>query len=96
MIHDIAGPCPVHPLTVASVTYQDSAASPLPEFCRLPRSGQRCSISGLSRSKLNELILGHAPAVRSVVLRKRGATRGVRLIEAASLVQFLRRQQPQD
>lgn len=64
----------------------------LPEFLRLPASGLRCPVSGLTRSALNELILGDAPPVRSVVLRKRGAVRGVRLIDTASLLDYLHRQ----
>lgn len=95
MLTDITGPRPAQLTTVAPVTCQDRTGSPVPEFCRLPRSGQRCPISGLSRSKLNELILGPRPAVKSVVLRNRGTIRGIRLIDVASLLQFLR-QQPQD
>ena len=95
MINDIAGRGSANPTTTVPVVYADKAGQLLPEFLRLPRSGQRCPVSGLSRSKLNELILGSKPAVKSVVLRKRGTTRGIRLIDAASLVQFLR-QQPLD
>ncbi len=92
MLTDITGPRPVQPMTVAPVTYPERAASPMPEFCRLPRSGQRCMISGLSRSKLNELILGSSPAVKSVVLRKRGTTRGIRLINVSSLLDYIHQQ----
>ena len=61
----------------------------LPEFIRLPRSSERCQISGLSRAGLNNLILGPNPPVRSVCLRKRGALRGVRLIVVQSLIEYL-------
>ena len=66
-----------------------------PEFLRLPKSGTRCPVCGLSRSKLNQLILpselnGHRPPVRSVSLRKRGAVRGVRLIATDDLLAYLR------
>jgi hypothetical protein len=61
----------------------------VPEFIRLPRSPDRCPFSGLSRSALNELILGANPPVKSVVMRKRGAVRGVRLIDYGSLVSYL-------
>ena len=66
-----------------------------PEFLRLPKSGTRCPVTGLSRSKLNQLILpselnGHRPPVRSVSLRKRGAVRGVRLIATDALLAYLR------
>lgn len=62
---------------------------PSPEFIRLPKSPHRCPFSGLSRSALNDLILGTNPPVRSVVVRKRGAVRGIRLIDYASLVRYL-------
>ena len=51
-----------------------------PEFTRLPKAGTRCRLCGLSRATLNELILGARPKVRSVVLRKAGHIRGIRLI----------------
>ena len=66
-----------------------SQASHGPEFIRLPKSPQRCPFSGLSRSALNVLILGTNPPVRSVVVRKRGAVRGIRLIDYASLIKYL-------
>ena len=68
-----------------------------PEFIRIPRIGEKCSVTGLCRSKLNQLILpceenGHRPPVRSVSLRKRGAVRGVRLIPTDELVAYLRQE----
>ena len=46
-----------------------------PEFVRLPRAGQRCPLTGLSRSAINTLVLPTAenhfqPPVRSFVLRR--------------------------
>ena len=73
-----------------------SAASPTrPEFVRLPKPGTLCPWTGLSRSKLNELILpsplnGYRPPVRSVSLRNRGQIRAVRLISFDSLLTYLR------
>ena len=66
-----------------------------PEFIRLPKPGTLCPWTGLSRSKLNELILpsplnGHRPPVRSVSLRNRGQIRAVRLINFDSLMAYLR------
>ncbi len=74
------------------------ASQPLPvrpEFVRLPKPGILCAWTGLSRSKLNELILPCAgnsfrPPVSSKVLRKSGAVRGVRLIILESLLAHLR------
>lgn len=68
--------------------------APKPEWLRLPAPGARCRFTGLSRSTLNELtIAGPAndgvPPVKSVVLRKRGALRGIRLISFDSLMGYL-------
>ncbi len=65
-----------------------------PEFIRLPKPGETCPHTGLTRSFLNALILptelnNRKPPVRSVSLRKKGSVRGVRLIVYASLMQFL-------
>ena len=64
------------------------------EWSRLPRSGDRDPLCGLSRSTLNELILpcagnSHRPPVRSIVVKKRGAMRGIRLIHVPSLSSYL-------
>lgn len=64
----------------------------LPEFVRLPKSGQRCPWTGMSRASLNELILGPGAPVSSVVLRRAGASRGIRLIHLASLLNHLHQQ----
>src|SRR5687768_78751 len=58
-----------------------------PIYLRLPKAGERCFYTGLTRSKLNSLILGPAPVVksRSVKGRGLGAKRGVRLIQLDSL-----------
>jgi hypothetical protein len=64
------------------------------EWTRLPRSGERNPICALSRSTMNELVLPCAannfrPPVRSIVIKKRGATRGIRLIHVPALIDFL-------
>lgn len=69
-----------------------------PEFIRLPKAGTLCPYSGLTRSKLNELVLPCAannfkPPVKSVCLRKKGATKGVRLIVYKSLMEYLHAQE---
>lgn len=58
-----------------------------PVFVRLPRPKSRCAITGLSRSSLNDLIT--AGKIRAVKLRKRGAVRGIVLINRQSLLDFL-------
>ena len=65
-----------------------------PEWLRLPRSRSKCPYSGLSRSTLNQLVLpcpanDGKPPVRSVVVRQRGALRGIRLINFDSLMTHL-------
>lgn len=64
------------------------------EYMRLPRAGERDPVFGLSRTVLNELILpcegnDFRPPVRSVVLRKRGAQTGIRLIDLDSMRAYL-------
>lgn len=67
------------------------------EFMRLPPPGQQDPIFGLKRSYLNLLILpcrenGFRPPVKSIVLRRTKAKKGVRLIEIASLRAYIRQQ----
>jgi|SRR5262249_30848655 len=80
----------------SAATAANVAAPILPEFIRLPRPGMLCNWTGLSRSKLNELILPCAandfkPPVRSSCLRRKGAVKGARLINLQSLLEHLRR-----
>jgi hypothetical protein len=84
---------PGSPATGAAVVPTASPARP--EFVRLPKPGTLCPWTGLSRSKINELILpsslnGHRPLVRSISLRNRGQIRAVRLINFDSLMGYLR------
>ncbi|MBS0657910.1 MAG: hypothetical protein JSR82_06645 [Verrucomicrobia bacterium] len=76
-----------------------------PEFIRLPpptRKGgppaQYCRWTGLSRAKLNQLILpgphnDHRPPVKSHCLRSPGCAKGVRLIHLESLLAYIRSQE---
>lgn len=66
-----------------------------PDFIRLPLPGARCRFTGLSRSTLNELTIpspanDNRPEVKSVLLRKRGSARGIRLISYCSLISYPR------
>ena len=90
----VSGQTTVDPVSVtpASVTIQRD-----PEWVRLPKTGTLCPYTGLTRSKLNELILpcpanGHKPLVRSVCLRQRGKVKGVRLVFFDSLLDYIRQQ----
>ena len=61
---------------------------PTPEFIRLPKPGARCPYCGLTRSHLYTLC--QEGKIESIVLRKRGRQRGVRLIAFDSLIGYLR------
>ena len=68
-----------------------------PEFIRLPKTGTLCPYTGLTRSKLNELVLAcpaneYKPQVKSVCLRQKGAIKGIRLVVFESLLNYLRQQ----
>jgi Recombinase len=65
-----------------------------PVYIRLPKPGEKCPITGLSRAKLNELVLPNErnhfnPPVASKSLRKAGAQKGVRLVLLESLMNYL-------
>ena len=65
-----------------------------PEWIRLPPPGQRCQHCGLSRSALNQLILGNPTnggraQVVSFCLRQRGSRTGIRLISYDSLRSYI-------
>ena len=81
--------------TTTAPVQADAQPSITPEFIRLPKPGTLCRWTGLSRSKLNELILpsplnSFKPPVRSLSLRNRGQVKAVRLIVLDSLLGYLR------
>ena len=85
-----AGALTASPVAVPTVT----AVARDPEWIRLPKTGTLCPYSGLSRSKLNELVLpcpanDFKPPVKSIVLRRKGAVKGCRLISYSALIFFL-------
>jgi len=61
----------------------------LTEYIRLPRSGERCPRTGLYRGSYCDLIFCDPPRIKSVVVKKPGATRGVRLVHWPSLKAYL-------
>ena len=78
----------------APIQQVETSTTVKPEFIRLPKSGNRCPHTGLSRSKMNQLVLpckenDFKPPVESKVLRKRGTIRGTRLIVFDSLMGYL-------
>jgi hypothetical protein len=63
-------------------------------WIRLPRPSSRCPVSGLSRSTLAELVRpcernAYTPPVESRLLKRKGAARGVLLINRVSLLAFI-------
>jgi hypothetical protein len=67
-----------------------------PEYLRLPKPYERCRFTGLSRPTLEELCIPSArndykPPVKSLLLKKRGAIRGIRLVNLDSLLSYLRK-----
>ncbi len=81
------------PKTVQRLEAGERASEHKPEFIRLPKGGL-CPWTGLSRAKMNELILPCSynefnPPVKSVCLRKPGASKGARLVHLKSLLDYL-------
>lgn len=67
-----------------------------PVWLRYPKPPARCPVTNASRSTLYEWTVACAannyrPYVRSVVIKKPGAVRGIRLIHRQSLLDFLDR-----
>jgi hypothetical protein len=69
-----------------------------PLYIRLPKPGQLCPLTGMTRSALNELILAsernnYQPPVESKSLRKREGGKGTRLIVWRSLKAYLQQRE---
>lgn len=60
--------------------------SQLGEWARIPLA---CSISGLSRSTLYAHFDISGGGIKTASIRKRGATRGIRLVSLSSLSEFV-------
>lgn len=72
----------------------EKSGSVLPVYVRLPRSGHRCQLTGLSRSSLDLLVLpcpanGYRARVKSIVVKQPETVRGPRLILVESLLAHL-------
>src|SRR5262249_42567609 len=90
MIDDYLKKAAVGAVSTADPVPPPANGAPSIEFLRLPPPGRLCPYTGLSRSYLNLLILpceqnAYKPPVKSFVLRKRGARKGVRIISYPSL-----------
>jgi hypothetical protein len=65
-----------------------------PEWIRLPKPRERCPYCSLSRTSLSELVVpspanDFRPPVKSIVKKWPRATRGIRLINLRSLLDYL-------
>ena len=94
MVHnkpDAAGNSQQHELTTAPMTVLDptNRVALLPVWIRLPKPGDSDPITSLPRSSMWELVQRSKGKIRTVSLRKPGATKGTRLIHLASLLDFL-------
>jgi hypothetical protein len=81
-------------LSIMNIEVPKIALDRFPAFIRVPRSGSRCPISNLTRTAIDKLTRAQPdndfrPPVKSRVLKARGATRGVRLVEVQSLLNYL-------
>lgn len=66
----------------------------IPQWLQLPKPPGRCPVTGLSRSHIYSLILptrenGFKPPVKSVSLKGKHTTRGVRLYSVLSLLAWI-------
>jgi hypothetical protein len=58
-----------------------------PEFIRLPKPSTLCAWTGLSRTKMWELL--ESSDIKTVCLRRPGAIKGARLVHLESLLNYL-------
>jgi hypothetical protein len=95
MIKNLVQNCDRLTTQLLADTLRESNSREPAEFLRLPPPGRQCPITGITRSSLNVLILpckenGFKPPVRSFSLRQKGRTTGIRLIDRADLVRYVR------
>jgi hypothetical protein len=62
-----------------------------PEFIRLPgqNAGDRCPVTGLSRTGIRELLEEAGDKIKTRYLRKKGAANGITLIARQSLIDYI-------
>ncbi len=80
-----------HQYTTAPITVLDptNRVALLPIWIRLPKPGDVDPVTSLPRSSMWELVTRSGGRIRTVSLRKAGATKGTRLIHLASLLDYL-------
>ncbi len=60
-----------------------------PRWIRLPQASKACVHSGLKRGQMLKLASDRANGIRVCHLKEQGAKRGTRLIELASLLEYI-------
>ena len=70
---------------------QETTTASAPRWIRLPAAGTACVHSGLKRGQMLKLASNYKNEIRVCHLREKGAKRGTRLIELASLLEYLDR-----
>jgi len=80
-----------HEFTISPITVLDptNRVALLPLWIRLPKPGDTDPITSLPRSSMWELVQRSNGKIRTVSLRRAGATKGTRLIHLASLLDYL-------
>jgi hypothetical protein len=80
-----------HEFTISPITILDPSnrVALLPIWIRLPKSGETDPITSLPRSSLWEMVQRSSGKIRTVSLRRAGATKGTRLIHLQSLLDYL-------
>jgi hypothetical protein len=72
-------------------TIQDTTQASAPRWIRLPKQGTACAHSGLKRGQMLKLASDRSNGIRVCHLKEQGAKRGTRLIELASLLEYIDR-----
>ncbi len=85
---------PINPPITAAKSAAKQPVGDTTAWIRLPRAGTRCTLTGLSRSSLAELVRpcarnGFKAPVAARVLKQRDAVRGILLISRESLLGYL-------
>lgn len=70
---------------------KDTKTASAPRWIRLPQAGTACALTGLKRGQMLKLASDRATGIRVCHLKEQGAKRGTRLIELASLLEYIDR-----
>lgn len=68
---------------------KNTSTTELSQWSALPAPGHRCPVSGLTRSRLYQLLQTSHGAIRQVSLKEPGRAHGTRLVHVPSLLEYL-------